>query len=64
MTTNKHNRRKSYEQLYLRLCNELDLPPKQQQKMPDCTLLLNINEMIIKLDCTPLTQDELEMELM
>ncbi len=57
------NFRRSYEKLYKRLCKELDTPALEVKDFSDHELLQNINELLIKWECTPLTKEELQMEL-
>lgn len=55
--------RKSYENLYKRLCWEIDIEPLDISGYSDYQLLKEINELLIKWNCIPLTEDELELNL-
>ena len=57
------NFRRSYEKLYKRLCEELDTAPLEVKDFSDNELLQSIKELLIKWECTPLTEKELQMEL-
>ena len=61
----KHYTRNGQEKLLYTLmleCNDLKhLEPKN--KLSDYQLMLKINEYLIKLNLTPYTEEELEMEL-
>jgi len=55
--------RKSYEKMYERLCWEVDIIPLDISSYSDYQLLKEINNLLVKWNCTPLTQDELELNL-
>lgn len=60
----KYHTRSGYEELLIRLSNETELLVHGNIKsISDYELLSLINFRIIKLDCIPLNQEELEMEL-
>lgn len=60
---NKKHYRKSYENLYKRLCWEVDIVPIDVSSFSDYQLLKELNTLLIKWNCTPLTEEELEMDL-
>jgi len=53
----------NYCQLYQRLCKESYLVAKPCKMMSDRQLLEAINNMLVLLNCIPMTADELETEL-
>lgn len=55
--------RKSYEKLYKKLCWEVDIAPLDISWYSDYQLLKEINELLIKWHCEPLTEEELELNL-
>ena len=59
----KYHYRNKYEELLIRLSNETGLLVHGNMKaISDYELLSLINFRLIKLDCIPLNQEELEME--
>lgn len=59
-----HHTRENYELYLTTLCRETrEKMPENISKYPDFKLLLFLNNLLIKHNCTPLTEDELELEL-
>ena len=55
--------RKNYELLYNRLCSELEEKPILVNKISDYSLLLQINNLLLRLGCIGFNEEELELEL-
>lgn len=56
--------RKEYENQYIRLCEEVNnSKPSNLKALSDFQLLNNMNILLIKKDCIPFTNEELEMDL-
>ena len=63
MPTN-HHKRTNYINQYIMLCKETgDKPISYTKTMSNKHLLLLINNQLIKLNCIPFTEEELEIEL-
>lgn len=59
-----HNKRENYEKYYLKLCKEANEKAYHKyQKLSDFALLLKMNELLMKLNCQPMNEDELEINL-
>lgn len=64
LTPKNYHYRKNYELLYERLCREAGvLVGDIYKSCSDYSLLLLINRLLIKLDLTPFTEEELEIDL-
>lgn len=58
-----HHYRSNYESLYYRLCKEANQSPQLRERTSDYTLLLWINNLLVKLGCVPMDEEELEIDL-
>lgn len=64
MSKTNHHKRKDYEQQLIRLHEEVYQDrPHCLISLSDYELLKNMNVLLIKKDCIPFTDEELEMEL-
>jgi len=64
MTKINHHKRAEYEAQYIRLHEEVNQSkPSNLKALSDYQLLNNMNVLLIKKDCIPFTNEELEMEL-
>jgi membrane-anchored protein YejM (alkaline phosphatase superfamily) len=64
MSKTNHHKRADYEKQYIRLHQEVHQSiPSNLKALSDYQLLNNMNVLLIKKDCIPFTNEELEMEL-
>lgn len=64
MSKTNHHKREDYEAQYIRLHEEVhQSKPFNLITLSDYQLLKNMNVLLIKKDCIPFTDEELEMEL-